>query len=254
STLIVVHPYDITDEGQFAIDQYLLQGGNVIAFVDPNFFYARALAPQGQPQMPGMPPQGGPAPSSDLDKLFKAWGVKYDANRVLADLDFGSEIIRRGNFSPTFLTLDRNALGSEADSPGLTDPMTSMLNQLNMLTPGAFEVSPPAGITADSLVISSSANQLVGSFDADPTQEGGADRIREKFESHGSPRTLVLRLSGEFSTAFPEGNPAAGEEETPGPEEAETEEETATDDDASEASAEADEGSDAAKDEDASLK
>ncbi len=254
STLIVVHPYDITDEGQFAIDQYLLQGGNVIAFVDPNFFYARALAPQGQPQMPGMPPQGGPAPSSDLDKLFKAWGVKYDANRVLADLDFGSEIIRRGNFSPTFLTLDRNALGSEADSPGLTDPMTSMLNQLNMLTPGAFEVSPPAGITADSLVISSSANQLVGSFDADPTQEGGADRIREKFESHGSPRTLVLRLSGEFSTAFPEGNPAAGEEETPGPEEAETEEETATDDDASEESAEADEGSDAAKDEDASLK
>ncbi|HRQ89452.1 MAG TPA: GldG family protein, partial [Bacteroidia bacterium] len=48
STLIVVHPYDITDEAQFAIDQYLLQGGNVIAFVDPNFFYARAL--QQQPQ------------------------------------------------------------------------------------------------------------------------------------------------------------------------------------------------------------
>ena len=95
STLIVVHPFDVTDEGQFAIDQYLLQGGNVIAFVDPNFFYARALAPQGQPQMPGMPPQGGPAPSSDMEKLFKAWGVKYDPNRVLADLDFGSEIIRR---------------------------------------------------------------------------------------------------------------------------------------------------------------
>ncbi|MBP6784886.1 MAG: GldG family protein, partial [Verrucomicrobiales bacterium] len=147
STLIVVHPFDITDEGQFAIDQYLLKGGNVIAFVDPNFFYARALA-QGQPEIPGMPPQGGPGPSSDLDKLFKAWGVKYDANRVLADLDFGSEIIRRGNFSPTFLTLDRKALGTSPSDPGLIDPMTSMLNQLNMLTPGAFEVAPPAGITS----------------------------------------------------------------------------------------------------------
>jgi ABC-type uncharacterized transport system involved in gliding motility auxiliary subunit len=243
STLIVVHPFDVTDEGQFAIDQYLLQGGNVIAFVDPNFFYARALAPQGQPQMPGMPPQGGPAPSSDMEKLFKTWGVKYDPNRVLADLDFGSEIIRRGNFSPTFLTLDRKALGAEPDAPGFSDPMTSMLNQLNMLTPGAFEVSPPAGVTADSLVVSSSTNQLVGSFDADPTQEGGAERIREDFEAHGTPRALVVRLSGEFATAFPEGNPAPKEAEGPAPEGEEAKPE-----------GEKPEGEEAAKEEDNSLK
>lgn len=247
STLIVVHPYDITDEGQFAIDQYLLQGGNVIAFVDPNFFYARALAPQGQPQMPGMPPQGGPAPTSDLESLFKAWGVKYDANRVLADLDFGSEIIRRGNFSPTFLTLDRKALGTDPSSPGVTDPMTSMLNQLNMLTPGAFDVSPPSGITADALVVSSPTNQLVGSFDADPTQEGGADRIREKFESHGTPRTLVVRLSGEFPTAFPEGSPASQDEESPAPTEQAEEENPKSDNQEGEEAA-------ASGDEDTSLK
>lgn len=215
TTLIVVHPFDITDEGQFAIDQYLLKGGNVIAFVDPNFFYARAMA-QGQPQIPGMPPQGGPGPSSDLDKLFKAWGVKYDMNRVLADLDFGSEIIRRGNFSPTFLTLTRASLGSDPKDPGLNDPMTSMLNQMNMLTPGAFEVSAPAGIQVDNLVLSSENNELVGSFDADPTAEGGSDRIREKFQAHGKRRAFVVRLSGEFSTAFPEGNPAkAADEVTP---------------------------------------
>jgi len=215
TTLIVVHPFDITDEGQFAIDQYLLKGGNVIAFVDPNFFYARAMA-QGQPQIPGMPPQGGPGPSSDLDKLFKAWGVKYDMNRVLADLDFGSEIIRRGNFSPTFLTLTRASLGSDPKDPGLNDPMTSMLNQMNMLTPGAFEVSAPAGIQVDNLVLSSENNELVGSFDADPTAEGGSDRIREKFQAHGKRRAFVVRLSGEFSTAFPEGNPAkSADEEAP---------------------------------------
>jgi ABC-type uncharacterized transport system involved in gliding motility auxiliary subunit len=154
TTLIVLHPFDITDEAQFAIDQYLLAGGNVMVLVDPNFFYSRALA-QGQPQMPGMPPQGGPSPTSDLPKLFDAWGVEYDANRVLADLDFGSEIIRRGNFSPTFLTLNRNALGSEASDPGLTDPMTNMLNQLNMLTPGAFDINPKDGVEVDRLVLSS---------------------------------------------------------------------------------------------------
>ena len=207
TTLIVLHPHDISVEGQFAIDQYLLKGGNVLAFVDPNFFYARALA-QGQPQMPGMPPQGGPNPTSNLAELFRAWGVNYDSTRVLADLDFGSEIIRRGNFSPTFLTLDRSALGS-GDDPGLNDSMTQMLNHLNMLTPGAFEVNAPEGIEVDNLLLSSKNNQLVGSFDADPTQEGGGDRIRENFEAHGTPRALVTRLSGNFPTAFPDGDPAA---------------------------------------------
>ena len=212
ATLIVLHPYDITGEAEFAIDQYLLKGGNVIAFLDPNFFYARALA-QGQPQMPGMPPQGGPAPTSNLPTLLSHWGVKYDPNQVLADLDFGSEIIRRGNFSPTFLTLDRKALGSDSSDPGLSDPITNMLNQLNMLTPGGFEIDPPNEVEADRLVLSSATNQLVGSFDADPTQEGGADRIREKFSSYGKRRALVARLSGTFKTAFPEGNPAKQSEE-----------------------------------------
>lgn len=245
TTLIVVHPFDITDEGQFAIDQYLLKGGNVIAFVDPNFFYARAMA-GGQPQIPGMPPQGGPAPSSDLDKLFKAWGVKYDMNRVLADLDFGSEIIRRGNFSPTFLTLDRKALGSDPKDPGLVDPMTNMLNRLNLLTPGAFEVSPPAGIAADSLLLSSVNNELIGSFDADPTTEGGADRIREKFQPHGQRRAFVVRLSGEFETAFPEGNPTKKDEAA--------EEETAEDAASEEEKKDGEEKKEEAKEEDTSLK
>lgn len=212
STLIVIHPYDITDEAMFAIDQYLLGGGNVIALIDPNFFYAKALA-QGQPQMPGMPPQGGPPPSSGLTTLLKSWGVKYDPNQVLADLSFGSEIIRRGNFSPTFLTLTPDALGPDADSVGRVDQMTSMLNQLNMLTPGAFEISPQPGIKVDELIVSSLQNQLVGSFDADPTQEGGAERIREKFQPFDKRRALVARLSGEFKTAFPEGDPAAVAEE-----------------------------------------
>ncbi|MEM1444153.1 MAG: GldG family protein [Verrucomicrobiota bacterium] len=234
TTLIILHPYDITDEGQFAVDQYLLQGGNVLAFVDPNFFYARAMAQQ-QPQMPGMPPQGGPAPTSDLDKLFQSWGVTYDSNRVLADLDFGSEIIRRGNFSPTFLTLERQALGSESSDPGLNDPMTRMLNQLNMLTPGAFEIDPPEGIEVDRLVLTSEMNQLVGSFDADPTQEGGAERIREDFEPYGKRRVLVARLSGEFKTAFPDGDPSApAKEETEEKEDAEGEETAEGGDDAAE--------------------
>ena len=46
--LVVLHPYDITETGEYAIDQYLLGGGNVVAVVDPNFFFAQFLQPQQQ--------------------------------------------------------------------------------------------------------------------------------------------------------------------------------------------------------------
>ncbi|MDF1752630.1 MAG: GldG family protein [Verrucomicrobiales bacterium] len=207
SCLVVLHPHDINDDGQFAIDQFLLNGGNVIAMVDPNFFYARSMG-GGQPQMPGMPPQQGPPPTSDLSKLFKAWGVKFDSTQVLADLSFGSEIIRPGNFSPTFLTLNDQAVDGGKD-----DAVTQMLNHLNMLTPGAFTFDAPEGIKVDSLVQSSPNNQFVSSFEADPTQDGATERIRANFEASNERKTLVARLSGTFKTAFPEGDPSAPKEE-----------------------------------------
>jgi len=208
SCLIVLHPYDINDDGQFAIDQFVLGGGSVIAMVDPNFFYARSMGGGGGGQIPGMPPQEGPPPTSDLDKLFKAWGVTYDSTQVVADVQFGSEIIRPGNFSPTFLTLNDQAVDG-----GKEDPVTQLLNHLNMLTPGGFTIVEKDGIKVNRLVQTSPANQLVSSFDADPTQEGGTERLRQKFVPSNERKTLVARLSGTFKTAFPEGDPSAPKEE-----------------------------------------
>ena len=34
--LVVIHPKEITDTAQFAIDQFLLRGGKLIAFLDAN--------------------------------------------------------------------------------------------------------------------------------------------------------------------------------------------------------------------------
>ncbi len=112
--LVVVHPFDVTDEAEFAIDQFVLKGGKVIALVDPNFFYAETF---GQPgQFPGMPAQGAPGPASHLNTLFKAWGVEYSSTEVLADFSFGTQLGGPGNFVPTLLSLPRNAMVSEAQA------------------------------------------------------------------------------------------------------------------------------------------
>ncbi len=62
-TLLVIHPAGIADDGQFAIDQYLLGGGRVIAMLDPFSLFNRQAAARPQ-QIPGMPP---PNAARDLD-------------------------------------------------------------------------------------------------------------------------------------------------------------------------------------------
>ena len=64
----VAHPQNMSDKALFAIDQYVLKGGKVLAFVDP-YSETQAAHPS------RFNPQGGPS-ASDLDKLFAAWGCR----------------------------------------------------------------------------------------------------------------------------------------------------------------------------------
>ncbi len=192
--LVVLHPYDITDEGQYAIDQYLLKGGRVITAVDPMLFASRFMA-AGNPMMGGAP---GPPPSSNLAKLFSAWGIGYDDTRVVADSRYPTQI--RDGVAPTVLSLSREALNKD-------DVVTQYLNDLFLITPGAFTVTAPDGVTATTLASTSKDIQLVATFDADPTQKEAIQRIRENFKSLNESRVLAVKLKGNFKSAFPDGKP-----------------------------------------------
>ncbi len=199
--LIVVHPYDITDTGQFAIDQYLLGGGKVMILVDPQFFASRFLSPPPNPQMPR---PGGPAPSSNVEKLFSAWGIEFNANEVLLDMKYQTQI-RGGEYAPTILSFSEEALNDK-------DAVTSFLSDIFCIMPGAFLGNPKEGIDKEVLLHSSRLNQLVSSFSADPTQEGNVANLRENFKESGEERPVIMRLSGTFPSAFPEGDPTAKKE------------------------------------------
>ncbi len=202
NVLIVLHPYDITDEGQFAIDQYLLKGGKVMILVDPKLFAARFLSPPPNPQMPQ---PGGPAPSSNVDKLFAAWGIEFKANEVLLDMTYQTQI-RGGEYAPTILSFSTDALNDD-------DAITSHMSDIFCIMPGAFLGEPKEGINKEVLLHSSRLNQLVSSFSADPTQQGNVANMRENFKESGEERALIMRLSGAFPSAFPDGDPAVKKDE-----------------------------------------
>jgi ABC-type uncharacterized transport system involved in gliding motility auxiliary subunit len=80
--LMLVHPKSLSDSMLYQIEQFVLGGGNLIAFIDPF-----AESDRGDPNDPMARMQAGS--SSDLGPLLTAWGVGYDPARVVGDLQYG---------------------------------------------------------------------------------------------------------------------------------------------------------------------
>jgi len=183
NVLLLIHPRDMQPEQEYALDQFVLRGGKLIVFVDPYAYFDQ------MPTMPGMPPMPS---SSDLPVLFKAWGIGFDANKVISDVVFGSGGGAR--YTPTVLSLNRTAFSRD-------DVVTGSIETLLYAFGGAFQVKPTDGLKVTELVHSSPNSMLVDNADA--TKSG--DQATRSFKPLGKPLPLALRLTGKFKTAFPDG-------------------------------------------------
>ncbi len=198
--LILVHPKLISEKTQFAIDQYILRGGKVFAFLDSN--HALDQGPMG-----GFSPPTGS--SSDLDKLLPAWGVNFTANRVVADVGFALRPRQSGESWPT--TIDIQTEGHNED-----DPIMRNLGPLCGIHFGAF--IPETNINKSNtpklvpLLHSSTNSALIdsprtGALLPLPVFQQAQGNIAKSFEPTEGKSILALKLSGDFRSAFPEGDP-----------------------------------------------
>src|SRR6185436_317777 len=71
--LLLIHPRDLPEATEYALDQFIMRGGKLIAFVDPYAYFDQQPSP-----MPGI---GGGGTSSSLPKLFKAWGIEMNPGK-----------------------------------------------------------------------------------------------------------------------------------------------------------------------------
>jgi ABC-type uncharacterized transport system involved in gliding motility auxiliary subunit len=195
--LVLIHPKALSDAAQYAIDQFVLRGGKLLAFLDP---LSVLDAQSSQMSQFGM---SGPS-SSSLEKLFKAWGVGFDATKVVADLEYVART-RQGR-APTALALNEKAMNKD-------DVITADIDSLFYVFGGAFTGTPVEGLKETVLIKSSKNSQLVDPMAA----QFGGEQIIKEFNASGTEYALAVRLSGKFKTAFPEGKPKAAE---PKPDEA----------------------------------
>ncbi|WP_342243117.1 GldG family protein [Pseudomonas sp. OTU5201] len=191
SVLLLVHPKNLPEQTQYAIDQFVLRGGKLLAFVDP-----WSEADTGM-EMPGEP---GGDKSSDLDSLFKAWGLQMVPGKVLGD-GANAMSVSMGQDKPparhaAWLNLPRHSLDQ-------SDVSTAGLESITVATAGILKPLDGAKTHFVPLIQSSEYSmpfdvQRFGML-ADPEE-----LIRE-LKPTGDRYTVAARISGPAESAFPNG-------------------------------------------------
>jgi ABC-type uncharacterized transport system involved in gliding motility auxiliary subunit len=200
--LMIVHPQGLSPATQYAIDQYALRGGRVLAFVDP------FCTTQPVPQDPSNPMAGMMAnKSSDLGPLLGAWGLELSADDIAADR---TSALRVGFGGAPVDYVVYLGLRGDRGCFATDDFVTSKLETVNLATAGVLRkkdggtttVTPLIQTTKDSMRVPRSSIQ----FSPDPS------KLMESFVSGDAPLMIAARASGPAKTAFPDGKPKA---ETP---------------------------------------
>lgn len=195
NVLLVIHPRDLTDAGEYAIDQFVMRGGRLIAFLDPYAFFDQQRNLEN-------PLSGNTASESTFRHLLGAWGYSMPIGKIAADLTLASQ--QSGRAMPTLLNVQGDALNKD-------DLVIGQVGTLTIPFPGWFEPAaegkPVPGLTATVLARTSQNAMLIDPIIATLTGEAAA----RGFQPTGKAQTLALRLTGRFPTAFPDGPPKADE-------------------------------------------
>ncbi|HYU13173.1 MAG TPA: Gldg family protein [Stellaceae bacterium] len=192
--LMLVHPQNLSPKTLFAIDQFVLKGGKALVFVDP---YSELQA--GQRARPGAPAD------SNLEPLFKAWGLQLLPNTVAGDRRearrVAVQVTGRGQQAIDYVAW----LNLRDGDINHDDVITAELRQLAMASAGILEPLEGATTKLEPLITTSPEAMKIPVDKVAPMPDVPALLIG--FKSEDTRYTLAARVTGPVATAFPDGPP-----------------------------------------------
>jgi ABC-type uncharacterized transport system involved in gliding motility auxiliary subunit len=193
--LLLIQPRQLPAAAQYAIDQYVLRGGHLAVFVDPDAELGVAPYDVGA---------AAPTEGTGLSRLFAAWGVLYDPHKVVLDRARALQIELAGSSlnHPAMLDLGAQELNRD-------DVVTASLQRINVSTVGYFDLAPGARTRLLPLLQSSADAEVV------PTQRvlaasSDPSLLLQDYKPDNAHYVLAARLRGPFDSAFPERAGQAG--------------------------------------------
>lgn len=198
--LVIAAVHFFNNSIAYAIDQFVLNGGRILAFVDP---FAEAMAMAG-PQAGQLPPPG--VGIAAMEPLMTAWGVEMPVGKFVANSD---DAVRVGFPDPESgqqVAVDYVAwLNLQGDRFKRDDTVSAQLQRIVVTSAGAFLPIEGATTTLEPLIFTSKNSNLMSVFDIG--QQPNPITLIERFESEDKSYAIAVRVSGDFKTAFPDGPP-----------------------------------------------
>jgi ABC-type uncharacterized transport system involved in gliding motility auxiliary subunit len=191
SVLLLVHPKNLPQPTLYAIDQFVLRGGKLLVFVDP-----LAEADNAQPMLPG--DDAGKA--SDLEPLFKAWGLRMVPDKVLGDGSYALAVSMGQGQRPArhaaWLALPQRAMNQD-------DVVTAGLESINIATSGILE--PIEGAKTQFVPLLQSSEYAMPFDAARFAMLANPEELIGDLEPTGERYAIAARISGPAQSAFPDG-------------------------------------------------
>lgn len=173
--LLVVNPKNLSNVAVYAIDQYLMRGGNIMMFTDP--LSEIALAQNGKA-----------AERSNLEAFLSNLGVGYKDGKVAGDNAAARGIELNGHREryPFWLNI----------VPGTAaHPLIAGLKPLALNSPGWFDVSSETPVIF-------ATSEDGGEVDAAYLRHASLAQTLENYKISNQSRPLAVLLEGKFSSLF----------------------------------------------------
>ena len=194
--LVLVHPKNLPPAALFAIDQFAMRGGHILAFVDPNAEQDQSGNDPNNPMA-----QFAADKSSHLEPLLASWGVAFAPGQVVVDLERGLIFPMREGEPPQ---QHIGVIGFDASSVS-KDVVIAQLDNINMATAGSLKPVAGTKLTFEPLIHTSAQAGLL------PAQRfamlSDPATLRDGFRPTGE-QVVAARVSGNATSAFAAGPPA----------------------------------------------
>ena len=201
--LMVVHPKGLSPALSYAIDQYVVGGGRLLLFVDPD---SQQDAGAGERAAR----YAGSDRSSTFEPMLAAWGVLFDPRRAVGDLEHAL-LVGTAPGAPPERHLAFAGFG--AGSLAHDDVVTASLDTVNFGTPGFLEPRPLAGVRFEPLVSTGTRAAPIGTERL--AMAATPDSLRAGFAPTGRRYVIAARISGRLPSAYPGGPPPGVTAATP---------------------------------------
>ncbi|HMO16949.1 MAG TPA: Gldg family protein [Oligoflexia bacterium] len=208
TTLFVIHPRGMSELTRYAVDQFVMKGGNVFIAVDP---FCMSDSPPSDPSNPMA--NFTVDRSSELNDLMSPWGISLRQGKVVGDIRLATLVAtqrdRQENFI-AWLSLQRSSTGDSADLIDSQDVITNGMSSVMLPWSGALELSKVDSINQTVLFQTSKDAMLFEEKDIRFMAED-PKALLKKYNPGTDKLPLAVKLTGIFPSSF---------EKRPGSEEA----------------------------------